>query len=237
MTPTSSRPDSRRGRARARERTGEEGEGRTGHLQPIILGITRPLATESFLSAASFRRRRRCSDAAIEGKIDRLLGLKGHITSGKRSAQQGSSATARSGSALGEGARRVYDAEAVWPLSRRSSRTAGPASTSLAWYRPRSRGLPATATPSLSQRTSNEGGAAGAIGLPLDTSTLCAVRNVTALPHCAHRGRRPRRPGVACDKWPGRHRRRLRPPGPATPLAGLREGSVSFETTSSAGRV
>src|SRR4029078_9961022 len=46
--------------------------------EPLILGITKAsLATESFLSAASFQETTKVlTDAAIEGKVDRLLGLK-----------------------------------------------------------------------------------------------------------------------------------------------------------------
>src|SRR5207248_8661804 len=46
--------------------------------EPLILGITKAsLATESFLSAASFQETTKVlTDASIEGKIDRLLGLK-----------------------------------------------------------------------------------------------------------------------------------------------------------------
>jgi DNA-directed RNA polymerase subunit beta' len=52
---------------------------------PMILGITKAsLATESFLSAASFQETTKVlTDAAIEGKIDRLLGLKENVIIGK----------------------------------------------------------------------------------------------------------------------------------------------------------
>src|SRR5215831_18013128 len=45
--------------------------------EPLILGITKAsLATESFLSAASFQETTKVlTDASIEGKVDRLLGL------------------------------------------------------------------------------------------------------------------------------------------------------------------
>jgi DNA-directed RNA polymerase subunit beta' len=51
----------------------------------ILLGITRAsLATESFLSAASFQETTRVlTDAAIKGKIDPLLGLKENVIIGK----------------------------------------------------------------------------------------------------------------------------------------------------------
>ena len=61
----------------------EKGEQAT--YEPIILGITKAsLATESFLSAASFQETTKVlTDAAIEGKVDRLLGLKENVIIGK----------------------------------------------------------------------------------------------------------------------------------------------------------
>jgi DNA-directed RNA polymerase subunit beta' len=52
---------------------------------PIILGITKAsLATESFLSAASFQETTKVlTDAALEGKSDSLLGLKENVIIGK----------------------------------------------------------------------------------------------------------------------------------------------------------
>jgi DNA-directed RNA polymerase subunit beta' len=52
---------------------------------PLILGITKAsLATESFLSAASFQETTKVlTDAAIEGKVDRLQGLKENVIIGK----------------------------------------------------------------------------------------------------------------------------------------------------------
>ncbi len=54
-------------------------------FEPIILGITKAsLATESFLSAASFQETTKVlTDASIEGKTDRLLGLKENVIIGK----------------------------------------------------------------------------------------------------------------------------------------------------------
>jgi DNA-directed RNA polymerase subunit beta' len=51
----------------------------------ILLGITKAsLETESFLSAASFQETTRIlTDAAVKGKIDRLLGLKENVIIGK----------------------------------------------------------------------------------------------------------------------------------------------------------
>jgi DNA-directed RNA polymerase subunit beta' len=52
---------------------------------PVILGITKAsLATESFLSAASFQETTRVlTEAAIKGKVDPLLGLKENVIIGK----------------------------------------------------------------------------------------------------------------------------------------------------------
>lgn len=54
-------------------------------FEPLLLGITKAsLATESFLSAASFQETTRVlTDAAIRGKIDPLLGLKENVIIGK----------------------------------------------------------------------------------------------------------------------------------------------------------
>ena len=65
---------------------GREGEGREpATFEPLILGITKAsLATESFLSAASFQETTKVlTDASIEGKVDRLLGLKENVIIGK----------------------------------------------------------------------------------------------------------------------------------------------------------
>jgi len=53
--------------------------------KPVILGITKAsLATDSFLSAASFQETTRVlTDAAIKGKVDPLLGLKENVIIGK----------------------------------------------------------------------------------------------------------------------------------------------------------
>ncbi|GAC1317661.1 MAG: DNA-directed RNA polymerase subunit beta' [Thermoleophilaceae bacterium] len=65
-------------------RIGESG-GETAELAEIILGITKAsLATDSFLSAASFQETTKVlTDAALEGKTDRLLGLKENVIIGK----------------------------------------------------------------------------------------------------------------------------------------------------------
>jgi DNA-directed RNA polymerase subunit beta' len=54
-------------------------------FEPLILGITKAsLATESFLSAASFQETTKVlTDASIEGKVDKLLGLKENVIIGK----------------------------------------------------------------------------------------------------------------------------------------------------------
>ena len=52
---------------------------------PVLMGITKAaLATESFLSAASFQETTRVlTDAAIKGKVDPLTGLKENVLIGK----------------------------------------------------------------------------------------------------------------------------------------------------------
>src|SRR5207249_7786326 len=64
-------------------KVGAKGEKAT--FEPLILGITKAsLATESFLSAASFQETTKVlTDASIEGKVDRLLGLKENVIIGK----------------------------------------------------------------------------------------------------------------------------------------------------------
>jgi DNA-directed RNA polymerase subunit beta' len=54
-------------------------------MEPLILGITKAsLATESFLSAASFQETTKVlTDAALEGKTDQLRGLKENVIIGK----------------------------------------------------------------------------------------------------------------------------------------------------------
>ncbi|HLM34486.1 MAG TPA: DNA-directed RNA polymerase subunit beta', partial [Gaiellaceae bacterium] len=60
-------------------------KGEQASYEPLILGITKAsLATESFLSAASFQETTKVlTDASIEGKIDRLVGLKENVIIGK----------------------------------------------------------------------------------------------------------------------------------------------------------
>jgi DNA-directed RNA polymerase subunit beta' len=66
------------------ERVVEAG-GEPATFEEIILGITKAsLATESFLSAASFQETTKVlTDAALEGKIDELRGLKENVIIGK----------------------------------------------------------------------------------------------------------------------------------------------------------
>jgi DNA-directed RNA polymerase subunit beta' len=63
----------------------KKAKGETAQAEEIILGITKAsLATESFLSAASFQETTKVlTDAALEGKKDRLLGLKENVIIGK----------------------------------------------------------------------------------------------------------------------------------------------------------
>ena len=69
---------------RARIANGEEGLTEATYT-PMLLGITKAsLATDSFLSAASFQETTRVlTDAAIKGKVDPLVGLKENVILGK----------------------------------------------------------------------------------------------------------------------------------------------------------
>jgi DNA-directed RNA polymerase subunit beta' len=69
---------------RLNKKTKEEG-GSAAKGEEVILGITKAsLATESFLSAASFQETTKVlTDAALEGKRDRLVGLKENVIIGK----------------------------------------------------------------------------------------------------------------------------------------------------------
>jgi len=60
-------------------------KGEAAQAEEIILGITKAsLNTDSFLSAASFQETTKVlTDAALEGKIDRLNGLKENVIIGK----------------------------------------------------------------------------------------------------------------------------------------------------------
>src|SRR5204863_89751 len=63
----------------------KKAKGETAQYEEIILGITKAsLNTDSFLSAASFQETTKVlTDAALEGKIDRLNGLKENVIIGK----------------------------------------------------------------------------------------------------------------------------------------------------------
>jgi DNA-directed RNA polymerase subunit beta' len=63
----------------------KKGKKEEAEYEEIILGITKAsLATDSFLSAASFQETTKVlTDAALEGKTDRLLGLKENVIIGK----------------------------------------------------------------------------------------------------------------------------------------------------------
>ena len=69
---------------RARIAAGEEGLEEATCI-PVLMGITKAsLATDSFLSAASFQETTRVlTDAAIKGKVDPLMGLKENVIIGK----------------------------------------------------------------------------------------------------------------------------------------------------------
>ncbi len=68
----------------ANERVRKDGK-EPATANPVLLGVTKAsLATESFLSAASFQETTRVlTDAAIKGKYDPLLGLKENVIIGK----------------------------------------------------------------------------------------------------------------------------------------------------------
>ena len=69
----------------ANRRLDENGGGEHATYSPVLLGITKAsLATDSFLSAASFQETTKVlTDAAINGKVDPLLGLKENVIIGK----------------------------------------------------------------------------------------------------------------------------------------------------------
>ena len=69
----------------ANRKLDENGGGAHATYTPVLLGITKAsLATDSFLSAASFQETTKVlTDAAIKGKVDPLLGLKENVIIGK----------------------------------------------------------------------------------------------------------------------------------------------------------
>jgi DNA-directed RNA polymerase subunit beta' len=72
-------------RAQTAQQEDQEDGGTPAKGEEVILGITKAsLATESFLSAASFQETTKVlTDAALEGKRDRLVGLKENVIIGK----------------------------------------------------------------------------------------------------------------------------------------------------------
>ena len=69
----------------ARNAEVKKAKGEQAQYEEIVLGITKAsLNTDSFLSAASFQETTKVlTDAALEGKIDRLNGLKENVIIGK----------------------------------------------------------------------------------------------------------------------------------------------------------
>jgi DNA-directed RNA polymerase subunit beta' len=59
--------------------------GQPAIAEPLLLGITKAsLSTESFISAASFQETTKVlTEAAINGKVDRLVGLKENVIMGR----------------------------------------------------------------------------------------------------------------------------------------------------------
>ncbi|MEA4814963.1 MAG: DNA-directed RNA polymerase subunit beta', partial [Oscillospiraceae bacterium] len=72
-------------RAVAGEKSADGGELRPATYTQLLMGITKAsLATDSFLSAASFQETTKVlTDAAIKGKVDHLVGLKENVIIGK----------------------------------------------------------------------------------------------------------------------------------------------------------
>ena len=68
----------------SRGTTPPEGEEEEGSVEPLILGTTKASLATILLAAASFQETAKMlTDAAIKGKIDRLLGLKENMVIGK----------------------------------------------------------------------------------------------------------------------------------------------------------
>ena len=59
--------------------------GQPAIAEPLLLGITKAsLSTDSFISAASFQETTKVlTEAAINGKVDRLVGLKENVIMGR----------------------------------------------------------------------------------------------------------------------------------------------------------
>ena len=75
----------RQGRTRRGQRKGAEPRPAPGLGEPILLGITKAsLQTRSFISAASFQETTRVlTEAAVQGKRDKLVGLKENVIVGR----------------------------------------------------------------------------------------------------------------------------------------------------------
>ena len=71
--------------ANARVEAAAQGVPAVGQSEPLLLGITKAsLSTDSFLSAASFQETTRVlTEAAINGRTDKLRGLKENILMGR----------------------------------------------------------------------------------------------------------------------------------------------------------
>lgn len=69
----------------ANEKIGRDENLRQARYRPILLGITKAsLATDSFISAASFQETTRVlTEASVSGRVDRLLGLKENVMVGR----------------------------------------------------------------------------------------------------------------------------------------------------------
>jgi len=63
----------------------ETSGGEPARAEPLLLGITKAsLSTESFISAASFQETTKVlTEAALNGKVDRLVGLKENVIMGR----------------------------------------------------------------------------------------------------------------------------------------------------------
>jgi len=74
----------RSGRARRGQYEGGRGGRKAGQGRPVLLGITKPAAERSVFSAASFQETTRVlTEAAVNGKVDMLEGLKENVIVGR----------------------------------------------------------------------------------------------------------------------------------------------------------
>ena len=131
----------------------------------IILGITKAsLATDSFLSAASFQETTKVlTDAALEGRTDRLLGLKENVIIGK----------------LIPAATGLKRYRRAWRSSRPSRSVARPRTRSVCSTRTSWR--PSSASPSPARsRASGSPATAATARAPSATSPTCRPRAATS---------------------------------------------------------